>query len=230
MNSTSATTVIALAAVCAVVLGLTPARVHAQDEPPGASRSDSSSREVALPGALGRDNRSLGRFFAGAALAFASHEAAHLAFDFVFDADPRLEGVNFHGLPFFAITHRADVSRRQRFVIASAGFWVQHAGSEWILTRHPTLRTKPSPLRKGALAFNVLASVAYAGAALARTGPLERDTRGMAEGTGLDERAIGVLVLAPAVFDTVRYFRPEARWPVWASRGVKVGLVLLVLR
>ena len=80
------------------------------------------------------------------------------------------------------------------------------------------------------LAFNVLNSTGYALVAFARAGPFERDTRGMAESIGVDERAIGALVLAPAVFDTIRYFKPEARWAIWASRAAKVGSVLLVIK
>jgi hypothetical protein len=38
------------------------------------------------------------------------------------------------------------------------------------------------------------------------------------------------VVLAPAVFDAIRYYKPDARWAVWLSRGAKVGSVLLVLR
>jgi hypothetical protein len=85
-------------------------------------------------------------------------------------------------------------------------------------------------MRKGLLAFNVVSSAAYAGAAFARTGPAERDTRGMAQSAGVDERWIGAMVLAPAVLDAWRYFEPEARWAAWASRAVKIGMVLLVLR
>ena len=80
------------------------------------------------------------------------------------------------------------------------------------------------------LAFNVITSGAYAGAAFARTGPGERDTRGMAVSADVDERWIGALVLAPAVLDAWRYFDPEARWAVWASRAAKVAGVLLVIR
>lgn len=170
------------------------------------------------------------RFLAGAAGALVAHEAGHLASDLLFDADPRLKRVDFHGIPFFAITHRSDVTPRQRFVIASSGFWVQHAGSEMILSRSPNLRHERGPFRKGVLAFNVLASAAYAGAAFARTGPDERDTRGMAEGARLDERWIGAIILAPAVLDSIRYLDPDAKWAVWTSRAAKVGLVLLVMR
>jgi hypothetical protein len=170
------------------------------------------------------------RFLGGAALALGAHEAAHVVTDLAFGATPTVTRVDFHGLPFFAITPEGDLSRRERFTIASAGFWTQHAGSEWILTKTPDLRRQRAPVRKGMLAFNVLASAAYAGAAFAKTGPGERDTLGMADGARVDERVVGVLVLVPAVLDTVRYYRADAKWAVWASRGVKIGLVLLVVR
>jgi hypothetical protein len=177
-----------------------------------------------------RAGASVVKFLAGGALGLLTHEGGHLLFDVVFDADPAIKRVEFHGIPFFAVTHRHDVSRRREFVISSAGFWVQHAGSEWLLTRRPGLRRERAPLAKGVLAFNVLASAAYAGAAFARTGPHERDTLGMAYGARLDERWIGALVLTPAVLDGWRYFNPDARWAVWLSRAIKAGMVLLVVR
>jgi hypothetical protein len=170
------------------------------------------------------------KFLAGAALGFGMHESGHLVLDTVFDANPRIEGVHFGPLPFFAITHRGDVSPRREFAISSAGFWVQDLSSEWLLTTHPSLREARAPLAKGVLAFNVLNSVGYACVAFARAGPFERDTRGMAESIAVDERAIGALVLAPAVLDAIRYFKPEARWATWASRAAKAGSVLLVIR
>lgn len=169
-------------------------------------------------------------FLGGAATGLALHEGAHVFFDVVFDADPGLRKVDFHGIPFFAITHRSDLSPRREFTVDSAGFWVQHAIDEWLLTRRPRIRQERAPFAKGVLAFNIGASAAYAGAAFARTGPDERDTRGMAESSNVDERWIGALILAPAVLDTWRYFDPDARWPVWASRAVKVGSVLLIFR
>lgn len=170
------------------------------------------------------------RFAGGAAVGLLAHEAGHVTVDLIFGADPHLKRVDFHGIPFFAIAPRADVSRRERFTIASAGFWVQHAGSEWILTRRPSLRRERAPFAKGVLAFNVVASAAYAGAAFARTGPLERDTSGMAEAGRMPEPVVGALVLAPALLDAWRYYHPESKWAAWTSRGVKAGLVLLVLR
>ena len=172
----------------------------------------------------------IAKFLAGAALALGAHEGAHLALDGIFDADPRLRRVDFHGIPFFAIAHRPDLPRHQEFVISSAGFWVQHAGSEWILSRRPTLRRERGPIAKGLLAFNLLASGAYAGAAFARAGPAERDTLGMALSSRTDERTVGALVLAPAVLDAWRYYRPDLPWLKWASRAAKAGLVILVFR
>ena len=169
-------------------------------------------------------------FLAGGAVGLLAHEGGHLLFNVVFDAEPGVRRVDFHGIPFFAITHRPDLSPAREFTISAAGFGVQHAGSEWLLTKRPRLRFEKAPLAKGILAFNVLASGAYAGAAFARTGPQERDTRGMAVSSGIDERWIGALILAPAVLDAWRYFDPDARWAVWISRAAKAGTVLLVFR
>lgn len=172
----------------------------------------------------------VGGFLAGAAVGLAAHEGGHLLFDVAFDADPGLKKVDFYGIPFFAITHRADVSRRQELAISSAGFWVQQGTNEWLLTKRPRLRQERAPFAKGMFAFNVGASTAYSVAAIARIGPGERDTRGMAEASRIAEPWIGAMVLAPALLDTWRYLDPDARWPVWLSRAAKVGTVLLVLR
>jgi hypothetical protein len=173
---------------------------------------------------------SLASFLGGAAVALGAHEAGHLVFDGIFDADPGIKKVSFHGIPFFAITHRGDLPPRKEFVIDSAGFWVQQLGNEILLSRNPQLRQTGSAFSKGMLAFNVLASVAYSTAGFLRTGPAERDTRGMASALRWKEPVIAALVLAPAVLDAVRYYRPQAKWAAWGSRGVKVGMVLLVIR
>ena len=143
---------------------------------------------------------------------------------------PGLQKVDFHGVPFFAITHRSGLPPRREFTISSAGFWMQHAENEWLLSRRPNLRLERAPLAKGVLAFNVFTSMAYAGAAFAKTGPVERDTRGMAASARIDERWIGALVLAPAVLDAWRYRHPDAKWAAWTSRGVKIGMVVMVVR
>ena len=174
--------------------------------------------------------KSVSVFLAGSAVALGAHESGHVFFDLLFDAHPGIEKVDFHGIPFFAITHDSGLSPRREFTISSAGFWVQHAGSEWLLTRRPGIRQERAPFAKGLLAFNVLASVAYAGAAFGRTGPVQRDTRGMATSLRIDEPWVGAMILTPAVLDTWRYFQPEAKWAVWASRAAKVGMVLLVVK
>jgi len=170
------------------------------------------------------------KFLAGGALGLAMHETGHLIFDAIFDAEPRVIGVHFGPVPFFAITHRSDLSPRREFTISSAGFWVQEATDEWLLTRRPALRDEHAWGVKGLLAFNVLNSVGYALVAFAKAGPAERDTRGMADSIGVDERVIGAIVLAPAVLDSYRYFNRGSGWAAWTSRAVKVGSVLLVLK
>jgi hypothetical protein len=169
------------------------------------------------------------KFLGGGALALTAHEGGHLLFDAVFRANPGVKRVSFHGIPFFAITHD-PVSPRREFIIDSAGFWVQEAANEIILSRRPNLRRERAPVVKGILAFNVLASVSYAGAAFARTGPLERDTRGMAAALRWKEPYVGLLILVPAILDAVRYFDPDARWAAWGSRIAKIGGVALILR
>lgn len=169
-------------------------------------------------------------FSLGVLSGLAAHEAGHVSFDLLFDADPRLKRVDFHGIPFFAIAHRPDLTAKRELAVSSAGFWVQHAGSEWILTKNPRLRERRAPVAKGILAFNIATSAAYAAAAFARTGPAERDTRGIASASRIDERWVGAMVLAPATLDAWRYFHPEAKWAAWTSRGLKAGMLLLMLR
>jgi hypothetical protein len=172
----------------------------------------------------------LAKFLLGGAAGLGLHEGGHVLFDGLFGVRPTLKKVNFGGIPFFAITHRSGLPRREEFAITSAGFWMQHLSSEIILTRRAHLRDERAPVLKGLLAFNVLASVAYGGAAFAKAGPVERDTRAMAGALRVNEAWVGALVLAPAGLDAWRYFHPEARWAQWLSRGVKVGTVLLVVR
>jgi hypothetical protein len=171
----------------------------------------------------------IAKFLAGGALGLGLHEGGHLLMASVFGADPGIKRVSFGPLPFFAITH-TEVTPAREYAIAAAGFWVQHASSEWLLTRRPGLRHQQAPLAKGLLAFNVLASAAYATAAFGTFGPYERDTRAMADALEVDEPWVGAMILAPAVLDTWRYLKPESRWAAWTSRVLKVGAVLIVIR
>jgi len=169
------------------------------------------------------------RFFAGAALGLGVHESAHLIADEAFGANPGVRKVSAGFIPFFAITHE-PVTPTKEFTISSGGFWAQHIGSEIILARHPQLREEHAPVLKGWLAFNIVTSVIYSGAAFARRGPLERDTRGIAVSADVDEPWVGVTVLAPAVLDAARYYRPDSRTLRWASRAAKVGGTLLIFK
>jgi hypothetical protein len=199
-------------AVCVLALAAVPAEA---DEP--AQKNEHPVADAA-------------KFVAGGAAGFVLHEAGHLMFDVVFDAQPYVKTVHFGPLPFFAVTHPGGLSPRREFVVSAAGFWTQEATSEWILTRRPDVRHEHAPFAKGMLAFNVLTSVGYGIVAFAQAGPVERDTRGMASSIRVDEPVIGALILAPAVLDAYRYFKPGSRWAAWTSRGVKIGSVLLVLR
>ncbi len=195
--------------------------MRAQDPPP-LSAAPASTTEHRVTSAL--------KFLGGGAIGLGAHESGHLLFDGIFNAHPGIKKVSFHGLPFFAITHDPEVSRRREFIIDSAGFWVQEATNEVLLSRRPNLRREHAPFTKGVFAFNVLASVSYAGAAFARTGPVERDTRGMADAIRWKEPYVGLLILLPAILDVVRFYDPEARWAMWGSRAAKLGGVVLLAR
>jgi len=151
-------------------------------------------------------------FLGGAAAGLGIHETGHVIFSATFDANPRVEPLHYGVIPFFKIEHD-PVTRRQEFVISSAGFWMQYVDSEWILTARPDLRHEHQPFLKGMLAFDLAASTVYSIAALGQFGPLER---------------VGVIVLAPAALDGYRYLHPESRWAKWASRSAKIASVVLV--
>jgi hypothetical protein len=170
-------------------------------------------------------------FLGGAATGFVVHEAGHVVTGLALGGHPRTRRLDYGPIPFFVIRHD-PVGKRSEYVISSAGIWVQNAASEWILSARPDLRCESAPFLKGWLAFNVGTSVFYSAAAFGRFGPPERDTRGMAISLGSDgvpEPVVGALILAPAVLDAYRYMRPEARWAVWVSRGVKIAAVMLTV-
>lgn len=182
-----------------------------------------------VPTSVSAQTIDVARFFAGAALGLGFHESAHLIADEAFRANPGVRKVSAGFFPFFAITHE-PVSPTEEFVISSAGFWAQHIGSELSLSRHPHLREEHAPVLKGLLVFNVVTSAIYSGAAFTRHGPVERDTRGIALSAAIDERWVGVTILAPAVLDAARYYRPNSRILRWASRAAKVSGTLLIFK
>ncbi len=211
--------------VLAIFLG---ARAAAFAQDPRVAEPPQPSRAVSEASDAGAGERTA-RFLLGAAAGLGLHEGGHLLFDGLLGEEPILKKVDFGGIPFFAISH-APTSPKKEFAISSAGFWMQHLSSEIVITRHPQLRSEAAPGLKGLLAFNILASVAYGTAAIAKAGPAERDTRAMAASLHVDEAWVGALVLLPAGLDAWRYFHPDSRWATWLSRGVKVGGVLLIFK
>ena len=129
-----------------------------------------------------------GKVLLGGAAGLGLHEGGHLLADWAFEEKVVVKRVDYKGIPFFALTHAHDLSPKREFVVSSAGFWSQFLYSEQILTHHPNLKNERSPFRKGMLTFHVVTSVIYSGAALGKTGPPERDTRGIAESLHINER------------------------------------------
>lgn len=177
----------------------------------------------------GSEKLNLAKFLAGAGLGLLIHEGGHLVWDEIFDAHPRVEAVHFGPVPFFAITPTRQLSARQLFTVASAGFWTQELSSELLQSPHRDLRHEHAPFAKGMLAFDVLTSVGYGVVAFAEAGPVQRDTRGMAAGLGAPEPAIGALIMAPAILDINRYYHPDSRWATWATRALAAGSVLILV-
>ncbi len=171
-----------------------------------------------------------GKVLLGGLAGLGIHEGGHLVANWAFEEKVTIKRVDYKGIPFFALSHAPNLSPRREYVVSSAGFWAQYLYSEQILTHHPHLKDEQSPFRKGMLTFHVVTSLVYSGAAFGKTGPIERDTRGMAVSRRIDERWIGAMVLAPALLDLYRYFNPDARWASWTSRGVKMGSVALVFK
>jgi hypothetical protein len=199
-----------------MVLLLSPTLVKAQAEAPADPAPSERANVV--------------RFLAGAGLGLLIHESGHLVLDEIFDARPRVEAVHFGAIPFFAITPTRPLSPRQLFTVASAGFWTQELSSELLQRPRRDLRHEHAPFAKGMLAFDVLTSIGYGAVAFLEVGPVERDTRGMASGLGVPEPAIGAMVVAPAILDIYRYYRPDSRWAKWATRALAAGSVLVLVR
>ncbi len=121
--------------------------------------------------------------------------------------------------PFSRSRTRRVYSPRKEFTISSAGFWTQEATAEWLLTKRPDIRHEHASFAKGILAFDVLTSFGYGDGGVSKPGRLERDTRGMAA-TGIDERAIGAIIMVPAALDTVSVLLSRR---AWAEMGVARG-------
>src|SRR3954462_14414278 len=105
----------------------------------GAAAQSSGSETPTAPSTSEHAVTSTLKFLGGGAIGLAAHESGHLLFDGIFDANPSIKKVSFHGIPFFAITHDAGLSPRKEFNIGSGGFWVQEAANEGLPGRRPNL-------------------------------------------------------------------------------------------
>ncbi len=187
--------------------------------------------------------RSPSLFLGGALAAFLAHESGHAVANLSFGATPHLESVSFAGaVPFFSVTSDITCSgdrctrpvdggtvtfgagRRGLFTILMAGFHVQHATDEVILTLTPRLRYEEAPLRKGMLAFNTLTSAGYVLANWVGLEPEKGDLHGTYAQTGAPRHLVNGILLGVAALDLARYAFPDVRWLAWASRVGKVGL------
>lgn len=184
-------------------------------------------------------------FAGGAATGFLAHEAGHAALNLAQGNVPHLESVTFAGfLPFFAVSpdiqcggeacfrrdgRRFGPGRRGLLLILLAGFDVQHATDEVLLTRDPDLRLLHAPFRTGLLAFNTLTSVAYAVANLADFEPPAGDLRAAIRDTSAPRAVTVGLLLGIAGLDAARWALPDAAWAAWASRAAKVVFLGLPL-
>ena len=210
-----------LVVVGVVAAAVTPAAAQNTADPPNDPKAQVTS-EGRHPV---RDGVS---FIAGFSSGLFLHEAAHLLTGALAGARPRVDRLSIP-LPFIVV-HYDAVSRRREFAIASSGFWAQHLVNEALLTAEPELRRSSAPFRKGLFAFGVGTSVFYAIGAVSGRGP-ERDTRSIADSLGakgVPEPVAGLVIVAPAVLDLYRYYRPGSTWARWTSRALKalsVGLV-----
>ena len=232
---------LALVTVFALIC-LAPIVTFAQDlaSPPQASQSAVSGEATPAPIANARPTLAEpqprkygmwagdpGKFFEGAFAAFFGHESGHLIANYSLGTDPYLRGVHYGPIPFFTIEPGRLLNPHEHYITASAGFNAQNIIDEWLLTSHPKLSSENQPFLKGLASFNFWLFVGYAASAFTETGPNQRDTKGMADALGWNERWVGAMILVPAALDTYRYKHPDSKWAVWASRASKLAMISL---
>lgn len=165
------------------------------------------------------------RFFEGAFAGFLGHETGHLIANWAMGTDPYLKPVHYGPVPFFTIEPGRYLTPHEHAITASAGFNAQNIIDEWLLTSHPNLSRENEPFLKGLASFNFWLTVGYAASAFAGTGPAQRDTKGMADALGWNERWVGAMILVPTALDTYRYKHPNAKWAITASRLSKLAMI-----
>lgn len=129
----------------------------------------------------------------------------------------KVEKVKLGPFPFFSLTACCQLTPREEWMIASAGFVSQQMTSELILGFAPKIRAHRRPFLKGVLMFDILLSVGYAISGFANVGPPQSDVMTMARAMNTEPWKIGFMLTVPATVDLVRYFVPELQWAPWVS-------------
>jgi len=157
----------------------------------------------------------------GAASGFVAHELSHVVADAIFGKSISFVGVKLGPFPFFAIQPCCNLTPKEEYVIASAGFDMQNINSELILWLAPHLRARRQAFLKGVLLLDVALDLGYGITALANVGPPQSDVMTMARGLGIPTWPIGLMLIVPAAMDVLRYFQPDNRWAPFASLQAK---------
>jgi hypothetical protein len=156
-------------------------------------------------------------FALGAAAGFVGHELGHMFTDVLLGKSVDFVAVDLGGIPFFAIQPCCNLTRRDQYVIASAGFLVGDVSSELILQIAPRIRSKRHAFLKGVLVFDVALAVGYAITGFAGIGPPQSDVNTMARGLDIPPWQVGLMLAVPAVVDVYRYLVPGSVWAPWVS-------------
>ena len=166
-------------------------------------------------------------FALGAASAFVAHEFGHVITDVAFGKSISFVPTKLGFIPFFAIQPCCNLTRREEWVIGSAGFMAQDVSSELILWIAPRLRSQRHAYLKGVLIFDVALSLGYAITGLANIGPPQSDVQTMARGLQVPPWEVGLMLLVPATVDVYRYLVPKSVWAPWVrvqSKVLRLGI------
>lgn len=182
-----------------------------------------------------------GLYAFGALSAFITHESGHLLVNAMLGNQPRFVFIKGFGfIPFVAISPELSChehgctkpngtafpsGRQGMYAISTAGFNMQHLGSEIILTADPYLRYHNKPWQKGFLTFNIALSIGYAVSSLLNIEESHGDAGGAAQVANMPKPWFGTLLILPAVMDTLRFMYPD--WSVlpWLSRTSKSAMI-----
>jgi hypothetical protein len=156
-------------------------------------------------------------FAAGAVTGFVGHELGHVAADLMAGKSIDFVRTDLGPFPFFAIQPCCNLTRREEYAIASAGFLVQDVNSELIFWIAPRIRSQRHAFLKGVLVFDIALSLGYAITGFAGIGPPQSDVNTMARGLAVPPWQVGLMLAIPAAVDVYRYLVPGSVWAPWVS-------------